>query len=130
MSSLKTSEITSLINKVLKESGRLRKGGNLTYHCPFCNHRKRKLEVCVDEPYVWHCWTCDAKGRGLFYLFKKANASQDIFAKLESIVGTYTPKKANLDIFARGEVAEKRIWDVAVLFQHHVADKRSQRAWV
>jgi DNA primase len=100
MSSLKTSEITSLINKVLKESGRLRKGGNLTYHCPFCNHRKRKLEVCVDEPYVWHCWTCDAKGRGLFYLFKKANASQDIFTKLESIVGTYTPKKANLDIFA------------------------------
>jgi DNA primase len=56
--------------------------------------------VCIEEPWVWHCWTCNAKGRGLFYLFKKANASQDIFTKLESIVGTYTPKKANLDIFS------------------------------
>lgn len=92
MSALKTSELTGLVNKVLKEAGRLRKGNNLQYHCPFCNHRKRKLEVCLDEPQMWHCWTCDAKGRGLYSLFKRAKAPQDIFSKLESLVGSYRPK--------------------------------------
>jgi hypothetical protein len=88
MSTLKSSELTSLVNKVLKEVGRLRKGNNLTYHCPKCHHRKRKLEVCLDEPYKFHCWTCDLKGRGLYGLFKVANADQSSFSILEKLVGT------------------------------------------
>jgi len=88
MSTLKSSELTSLVNKVLKEVGRLRKGNNLTYHCPKCHHRKRKLEVCLDEPYKFHCWTCDLKGRGLHGLFKVANADQSSFSILEKLVGT------------------------------------------
>jgi DNA primase len=87
MSSLKTSELTIIVNKALKQDGRLRKGNNLTYHCPFCHHRKRKLEVCLDEPQYWHCWVCDAKGRGLFSLLKKAKSPQDLLSKLESILG-------------------------------------------
>ena len=87
MSSLKVSELTSLVNKVLKETGRMRKGNNLTYHCPVCHHRKRKLEVCMDEPYKYHCWTCDFKGRGLHGLLKKAHASNEDLSTLDRIVG-------------------------------------------
>lgn len=94
MSSLKASDLTNLLNKVLKETGRLRKGNNLVYHCPACHHRKRKLEVCIDEPYRWHCWTCDIKGRGLYGLFKKANASPEAFSSLEKTVGARTTSKA------------------------------------
>lgn len=88
MSTLKTSELTSLINRVLKEDGRLRKGNNLTYHCPFCHHRKRKLEICLDEPQPWNCWVCGTKGRGVFSLFKRVKAGPEMFATLEKIGGS------------------------------------------
>jgi DNA primase len=86
MSLIKTSELTGLLDKVLKEAGRLRTGNNLTYHCPICQHRKRKLEVCLDDGY-WHCWVCDSKGRSYFSLFKKLKASQSDIAALEKITG-------------------------------------------
>lgn len=94
MSTLKSSELTNLLNKALKESGRLRRGNNLQYHCPVCHHRKRKLEVCLDSPYEWHCWVCDAKGRGLYWLLKRINAPRNLFDSLEGIVGaySYTPR--------------------------------------
>jgi hypothetical protein len=43
--------------------------------------------VCLDEPGFWHCWTCDAKGRGYFSLFKKLRVGQTETAALERIVG-------------------------------------------
>lgn len=94
MSSLKISELTILVNNVLKENGRLRKGNNLTYHCPKCHHRKRKLEVCLDAPNAWHCWTCNIKGRGLYWLLKLAQATQEQFNKLESLVGPHISKNS------------------------------------
>ena len=87
MSLIKTSELTGLLDKVLKETGRLRTGSNLQYHCPFCHHRKRKLEVCLDGGF-WHCWTCDAKGRNYFTLFRKLKVGPADFSALEKIVGT------------------------------------------
>ena len=93
MSTLKTSELTIIVNKALKEEGRLRKGNNLQYHCFHCHHRKRKLEVCLDEPYNWHCWTCDVKGRGIFSLLKRAKASQDLFSRLDAVLGVVSRKE-------------------------------------
>lgn len=87
MSTLKTSELTIIVNKALKEEGRLRKGNNLQYHCFHCHHRKRKLEVCLDEPYNWHCWTCDVKGRGIFSLLKKVKASPTLLSRLDAVLG-------------------------------------------
>lgn len=86
MSPTKISELTGLLDKVLKEPGKLRTGNNLTYHCPVCQHRKRKLEVCVDDG-NWHCWTCDAKGRTFFTLLKKVGASRLDMSALEKIIG-------------------------------------------
>ncbi len=87
MSLLKISELTGLLNKVLKEDGRVRKGNNLQYHCPFCHHRKRKLEVHLVAPYEWNCWTCSTKGRGLYWLLKRLNSA--FVPELERIVGSY-----------------------------------------
>lgn len=98
MVSLKSAEVTTLVNKVLKEVGRLRKGSNLQFHCPFCHHRKRKLEVCIEPPYMWHCWTCDAKGRGLHSLLGRANASREDLSKLKKIVGE-DKSRPSFDLF-------------------------------
>jgi DNA primase len=98
MSSLQTTELTSLLNKTFKESGRLRKGNNLQYHCPFCHHHKMKMEVCLDDPHNWHCWVCNAKGRGIYWLFKRMNVTSDILDKVRDN-DRYIGHKPNLSEF-------------------------------
>ena len=98
MSSLQTTELTSLLNKTFKESGRLRKGNNLQYHCPFCHHHKMKMEVCLDDPHNWHCWVCNAKGRGIYWLFKRMNVMSDILNKVRDN-DRYIGHKPNLSEF-------------------------------
>lgn len=85
MSLLVQSEVQGLLDKLLGDTGRLRKGNNLTYRCPFCQHRKRKFEVCVDPPFMWACWVCHESGKSIKYLCKKMNASPAIFRELEKI---------------------------------------------
>ena len=85
MSLLVSSELTGVLDNVFKENGLLRKGNNLVYHCPFCNHRKRKLEVCLNAPYVWSCWVCHSKGRGIRNLFKRIKVDQKYYKSLEKI---------------------------------------------
>lgn len=66
--------------------------GNYAFHCPFCNHRKKKLEVNVipnkknENP--WHCWVCDARGKTLHSLFKRKKVNADKIHSLHSILGT------------------------------------------
>jgi hypothetical protein len=48
--------------------------------------------VCLDEPYSWHCWTCNIKGRGIFSLLKRAKAPPDLFSRLDSALGIITRK--------------------------------------
>ncbi len=115
MSAYRQSELTTLLNRVFKEQGILRKGGNLTFHCFNCHHRKRKLEVCLDEPHAWHCWTCDIKGRGLYWLFKRMNVTSDILDKVRDN-DRYIGHKRNLSEFdsiilllKTGEVEKQKI---------------------
>lgn len=66
--------------------------GNYAFHCPFCNHRKKKLEVNLvpnkknENP--WHCWVCDARGKTLHSLFKRKKVNKDKYESLHSILGT------------------------------------------
>lgn len=52
-------------------------GSNYSFHCPFCNHRKPKLEVNVktnekgENPFA--CWVCGTKGRKISKLLKFLN---------------------------------------------------------
>ena len=45
--------------------------GNHAFHCPFCKHHKPKLEV-DPKAGVWHCWTCNEKGRTPTSILRKA----------------------------------------------------------
>jgi len=53
--------------------------GNVAFHCPFCNHHKRKLEVQLDtnekNENPWHCWTCPPKNssKGIIMLIQPIN---------------------------------------------------------
>jgi DNA primase len=48
---------------------------NHAFHCPFCNHRKPKLEINLitnDEgKNFWECWVCKTRGQSIFSLVKQ-----------------------------------------------------------
>lgn len=77
--------IESVVGKGVKKSKT-----NYAFHCPFCNHYKRKLEIDThtdkDGNNRWHCWVCDTKGKKLTGLFKKLNAGQSKLSALFELV--------------------------------------------
>ena len=54
--------------------------GNFAAHCPFCQHRKPKLEINLDRSSkyygCWECWVCGTKGRTIRSLLKHLNLSR------------------------------------------------------
>lgn len=54
---------------------------NYAFHCPFCNHRKPKLEINMatnekgQNP--WECWVCQTKGRTIRSLLKQLKTPYD-----------------------------------------------------
>ncbi len=82
------SQVVALLNEALKQTARLRKGGNeIIYFCPFCLHRKQKLEICLEDgkKFGWfYCWICQSSG-GLKKLLRLINASQSCYDRLQSL---------------------------------------------
>lgn len=80
--------------------GKETSGNNYAFECPFCNHKKPKLEVnmvpTVKGENFWHCWVCNARGKTLVGLFKKIKASSEKISELKSVLG-FTEKKAEED---------------------------------
>jgi len=76
--------LLNLLNTVLGSKGSSGRGDELLYHCPFCKHHKKKLQINTVTQY-WHCWVCDAKGRIIWSLFKKLNASKSAVSELNTI---------------------------------------------
>ena len=83
--------LVNLVNSVLGDSKRTARG-NQSYHCPFCNHHKPKLEVNFTENKKgynpWHCWVCGKKGKTIKVLFKSLKVSSDKFIELSKLVKT------------------------------------------
>ena len=55
---------------------------NYAFHCPFCNHRKPKLEINMhtneEGKNFWECWVCQTRGttvRSLLYQLKTPKES-------------------------------------------------------
>lgn len=54
---------------------------NVSFHCPFCNHPKPKLNVSLDSG-AWGCWVCGqeenskSKGRSVSILFHRLHADR------------------------------------------------------
>lgn len=81
--------LVDLVDRVLG-NGKRTSRGNKSYHCPFCNHSKPKLEVNFTENSEgnnpWHCWACDKKGRKLRTLFKQLDVSSEYMGELKKLV--------------------------------------------
>ena len=89
--------LITLIDSVLGQ-GKVSANDNVAYHCPFCNHHKRKLEVNIVTQY-WHCWVCNAAGRKLTVLFRKLNAPRTKIARLAELLDdvAFRPSKTTTD---------------------------------
>ena len=83
--------LVNLVNTVLGTSKRTARG-NQSYHCPFCNHHKPKLEINFTDNKKghnpWHCWVCGKKGKTIKGLFKLLKAPSDKFIELSKLVKT------------------------------------------
>ena len=76
----------SLLDSYLGSSTQHRKSGEASYHCPFCNHYKKKLQVNMLTQ-KWHCWVCDAKGQTVMSLLKKSNAPYEYIKRAKDLYG-------------------------------------------
>ena len=83
--------LLSLLESVIGRSKKT-SGNNVSFKCPLCNHYKHKLVVDLSSQY-WHCWVCNSKGRKLYTLFKKINATISQLKDLSKFVDTYVPVK-------------------------------------
>jgi len=70
---------------------------NYAFYCPFCNHRKPKLEINMatnEEGYnPWECWVCQTKGRTIRSLLKQLKTPREQAAE----VLKYLPKGTTIE---------------------------------
>lgn len=69
-------ELESLLGK-----GQKRARDNHAFHCPFCNHKKPKLEINLatnqDGKNPWECWVCETRGLTIYSLLKQLKVPKD-----------------------------------------------------
>ncbi len=89
--------IISLLETVMGR-GKINSNDNIAFHCPFCHHNKKKMEVNIVTQY-WHCWVCNAAGRKLPILFRKLNVQREKIAKLVELLDDveWRPTKTTTD---------------------------------
>ena len=92
---MKSRQFINLLESVL---GYAKNSGNeSTFHCPYCNHHKKKLVInTLTEK--WHCWVCGTKGIGAERIFKKLGAHDKIqklrkISKIKSFIKTDNKKE-------------------------------------
>ena len=70
---------------------------NYAFHCPFCNHRKPKLEInmATNEKghNPWECWVCQTKGRTIRSLLRQLKTPRDTANEILK----YVPKGATIE---------------------------------
>jgi len=80
-------ELVTLLEKVLMKSYQM-KNGEHAFHCPFCNHHKKKLQINT-ETQKWHCWVCNKGGYKIGILLRKINTPKTIISEVLKILGDY-----------------------------------------
>ena len=84
------------IENILGKSHK-RARGNYAFHCPFCNHRKPKLEINMDTneegQNPWECWVCQTRGRTIRSLLKQLKTPREQAAEILK----YLPKGATIE---------------------------------
>jgi len=78
---------------------------NYAFHCPFCNHRKPKLEINFltnekgENP--WECWVCQTRGRSIRSLLKQLKTAPDAAREILK----YLPKGTQTNYYSKDIVA-------------------------
>jgi len=80
------SKLLSLLNEVMGQTAKLRKGGTQAVYFCQCGHYKRKLETLLEPPYAFNCWVCHFSGN-VYTLLKSYKATPAHYAQLYSIIG-------------------------------------------
>jgi hypothetical protein len=83
-------EKISLLNKVLNQKARIRKGTDAVYFCPKCKHHKRKLEINLTTG-KYNCWVCSFSGLNLTTLLRKLDAPKKYYSLLNDTVTRQSP---------------------------------------
>ena len=77
---------------------------NYAFHCPFCNHRKPKLEINMvtsekgENP--WECWVCQTRGRSIRSLLRQLKTPRDAARE----VLKYLPKGVQTNYYSKAVV--------------------------
>ena len=72
---------------------------NYAFHCPFCNHRKPKLEINMatneEGKNFWECWVCQTRGQSIRSLLKQLKTPREQAADILKYLpkGTYIEYK-------------------------------------
>lgn len=70
---------------------------NYAFHCPFCNHRKPKLEINMatneEGKNPWECWVCQTKGRTIRSLLYQLKTPKPQAAEILK----YLPKGSQIE---------------------------------
>jgi len=62
------------------------KSSEITFHCPFCKHHKKKLNINLISQ-KWHCWVCGVGGYTILALFKRLKVEKRFYDVLNKITG-------------------------------------------
>jgi len=89
-------KVLSILDGVLHEKGMKKKDENYAYHCPKCHHHKRKLEIDINSQ-VFHCWTCDFKGRKIRNVLLFVKADRHYITEIDKIYGGGYKERDNED---------------------------------
>ena len=83
--------------ETLLGKGSKRARDNYAFHCPFCNHRKPKLEINMatneEGKNFWECWVCQTRGQSIRSLLKQLKTPRD---QAQDIL-KYLPKGAQIE---------------------------------
>jgi DNA primase len=100
-------EYTFLLGSVENILGKSHKRArdNYAFHCPFCNHRKPKLEINMatteEGKNFWECWVCQTKGQSIFSLLKQLKVPKEEAQEVLKYV-----KKGQKYLYKADEVVE------------------------
>ena len=78
---------TAFLSNVFSDVLNSKDGSEISVRCPYCGKPgKSKMCIIIDTD-VYHCWVCEAKGRGLGKLISKVDQSkvEEYFARYASV---------------------------------------------
>ena len=96
-------ELTTLLERVLNKGYQM-KNGEIAFHCPFCNHHKKKLQINL-ETQKWHCWVCNKGGYKIGILLRKINAPREIIKNALKYLDEYVSYSKDKEEITKYEVS-------------------------